>query len=657
MARFLRLSALANLISILVVFGFVVAVSTGMVALNRLKVGGPIYDRIALGKDLVADILPPPEYILEAFLEVNLAIQDPASLAARRDHLHQLHKDYDERHAYWSKQDIAPAVRDKLTVGAHKPAIIFWELTESKLLPALASGDTAAARSAYTAIAAAYDQHREQINAVVTEANRMTEETEKSAAAEDIEYTTVVWVVAGLVLVVTVASALGVLIGMIKPIRAMTIAMGRLAGGDLAITVPSARRRDEIGDMAHALESFKSNAIEATRMRNGIEQSRIHAEADRKAVLCAMADKVETETGTAVSQVAETTLKMSQTALAMGVSAEKVSRNSQAVAAAAEQALANAQAVSGATEQLSASIREISHQVSNASGSTTIAVNQSTEAHQTINSLAEAVERVGQVTSIIAQIASQTNLLALNATVEAARAGNAGKGFAVVANEVKNLATQTATSTEEIRRQISDIERVTAEAVSKMASVNDTVRSINEITTSIATAVEQQHAATGEIARNVLETTHAAQEVSARIAEVSAEAATTGRQVTAVQNDAATVGRAVSGLRRTLVHIVRTSTDDVDRRTASRFPVAWACRIQVGDKSLSGRIVNMSTGGAFIEVSPALKPGETGILSVPRLGDLRFKVLGASERGHRVRFDEGAVDAAQLEAAMLREAA
>ena len=261
MARFLRLSALANLISVLVVFGFVVAVSTGMVALNRLKVGGPIYDRIALGKDLVADILPPPEYILEAFLEVNLAIQDPASLAARRDHLHQLHKDYDERHAYWSKQDIAPAVRDKLTVGAHKPAVIFWELTESKLLPALASGDTAAARSAYTAIAAAYDQHREQINAVVTEANRMTEETEKSAAAEDIEYTTVVWVVSGLVLLVTVASALGVLIGMIKPIRAMTIAMGRLAGGDLAITVPSARRRDEIGDMAHALESFKSNEI------------------------------------------------------------------------------------------------------------------------------------------------------------------------------------------------------------------------------------------------------------------------------------------------------------------------------------------------------------------------------------------------------------
>ena len=657
MARFLRLSALANFISILVVVGFVVATSTGMIALNRLKVGGPIYDRISLGKDLVADILPPPEYILEAFLEVNLAIQDPASLASRRDHLRQLHKDYDERHAYWLKQDIDPAVRDGLTVSAHKPAMTFWDLTESKLLPALASGDTAAARSAYTAIAAAYAQHRAQIDAVVTETTRMTEETESSAAADNTEYTTVVWIVSGIVLTITVASAIGILLGMIRPITAMTTAMGRLAGGDLAVEVPSIRRSDEIGDMAHALEFFKSNAIEASRMRDEIERSRAQAEEDRKTALRAMASKVETETGIAVSLVAETTLKMSRTAQAMGLSAEKVRRNSQAVSAAAEQALANAQAVSGATEQLSASIREISHQVLNASESTTIAVNQSTEAHRTITSLAEAVERVGQVTSIIAQIASQTNLLALNATIEAARAGDAGKGFAVVANEVKNLANQTATSTEEIRRQINDIEHVTADAVRSMAGVNDTVRSINEITTSIATAVEQQHAATGEIARNVLETTHAAREVSARIAEVSTEAAITGQQVTAVQNDAESVSEAIAGLRKTVVHIVRTSTDDVDRRETPRFPVSWACRIQIGGKTLSGRIVNVSSGGALIEASLALQPGDTGILSVPRLGDLRFEALQKSEQGHHIRFDEGVLDMARIEAAMLREAA
>jgi methyl-accepting chemotaxis protein len=656
MSKLFRLSALANSIGVIVVLGFVTAISTGVMAIGQLKVGGPIYERISLGKDLVADILPPPEYILEAFLEVNLAVQDPASLGARRDHLRQLHKDYDERHEYWLKQDIDAAVRDKLTIGAHAPAAIFWTLTETKLLPALAAGDTEAVRSSYTAIAKAYADHRAQIDQVVDEANRMTAETEKSAAAAEATYMAIVWGVSGVILAIAIASVAGVIWGMIRPIRAMTSAMGRLAAGDLTIDVPSASRGDEIGDMAHALEHFKSNAIEAERMRGEIEQTQVQSERDRKDALLSMAAKVEDETGTAVSLVAETTLKMSETARAMGQSAEKVSRNSQAVAVAAEQALANAQAVSGATEQLSASIREISSQVANASGSTGIAVRQSTEAHQTINSLAAAVERVGQVTTIIAQIAAQTNLLALNATIEAARAGEAGKGFAVVASEVKNLANQTASSTEEIRRQIDDIERVTAEAVRNMAGVNETVRTINEITGSIAAAVEEQNAATGEIARNVLETTHAAQEVSVRIAEVSTEAAITGRHVEAVRHDSMTVTQSVGELRRTLVQIVRTSTVDVDRRATPRFSVSWECRITVGASTSSGRIVNVSGGGALVDGVAKLTPGEAGTLSVDRLGELRFRVVRTSERGHHLRFEGDALDAARLEA-RVREAA
>jgi methyl-accepting chemotaxis protein len=656
MPKLFRLSFLANSIGAIVVLGFIAAIFTSMVAIGQLKVGGPIYERISLGKDLVADILPPPEYILEAFLEVNLAVQDPASIGARRDRLQQLHKDYDERHEYWLKQNIDAAVRDKLTIGAHGPAGIFWSLTETKLLPALAAGDVEAVRSTYAAIVKAYADHRAQIDQLVIETNRMTEETEQSAAADESTYMAIVWGVSGAILAITIAGVAGVIWGMIRPIKAMTSAMGRLAAGDLTIEVPSASRRDEIGDMAHALEHFKSNAIETERMRGEIEQTRLQSEKDRKEALLAMAAKVENETGTAVSLVAETTLKMSGTARAMGQSAEKVSRNSQAVAAAAEQALANAQAVSSATEQLSASIREISSQVANASGSTSIAVHQSAEAHQTINSLASAVEKVGQVTTIIAQIAAQTNLLALNATIEAARAGEAGKGFAVVAGEVKNLANQTASSTEEIRRQIDDIERVTAEAVRNMAGVNDTVRLINEITGSIAAAVEEQNAATGEIARNVLETTHAAQEVAARIAEVSTEAEITRRHVEAVSDDSVTVTQSVGDLRRTLVQIVRTSTDDVDRRSTPRFPVSWGCRISVGERTFSSQVINVSGGGALIDGAAKLSPGESGTLSVDLLGELRFRVLRTSEHGHHLRFEGDVQDAARLEA-RLRQAA
>ncbi len=656
MSKFLRLSALANAIGVIVVLGFVASISTSVLAISQLKVGGPIYERISLGKDLVADILPPPEYILEAFLEVNLAVQDPASLDVRRDHLRQLHKDYDDRHVYWQKQDIDLGVRDKLTIGAHAPAAVFWSLTEDKFLPALAKGDVDGARSAYAAITKAYADHRAQIDQLVDQTTKMTDETEKSAAADETRYMAIVWSVSGIILVITIASVAGVIWGMIRPIKAMTSAMGRLASGDLAVEVPSARRQDEIGEMAHALEFFKTNAIEAAHMRGEMEQVRLASEQDRKSALLAMANKVESEAGAAVALVAETTHKMSDTARAMGESAQKVSANSQAVAAAAEQALANAQAVSSATEQLSASIREISHQVSTASGSTNTAVEQSGEAHRTINSLASAVERVGQVTTIIAQIASQTNLLALNATIEAARAGEAGKGFAVVASEVKNLANQTASSTEEIRRQIDDIERVTAEAVRNMAGVNETVRSINEITGSIAAAVEQQNAATGEIARNVLETTHAAQEVSARIAEVSNEAEVTREHVLAVSGDSETVTRSINDLRKTLVQIVRTSTEDVDRRALRRIAVSWTCRMQVAGRSLSSRILNVSGGGALVDGALALKVGDVGTLSLDRLGDLRFKVLRTSEQGHHLRFDGDDQDAARLEN-RLRDAA
>ncbi|HVJ54520.1 MAG TPA: methyl-accepting chemotaxis protein [Aliidongia sp.] len=627
-----------------------------MVALDHVKVGGPIYDRIVLGKDLVADILPPPEYILEAFLEVNLAMQDPASLDTRRDHLRQLHKDYDDRHQYWLQQDLDPAVRGSLTTDAHKPALVFWDLTENKLLPALAKHDAEAAQSAYAMIVAAYTEHRTQIDRVVTEANRMTEETEKAAAAEEAGYVMIVWIVSGIVLAMTLAGAAGVRWGMIRPIKTMTGAMGSLASGDLTVEVPSANRHDEIGDMAHALEAFKFNAVEAARMRDEIEEHRLEAEQSRKTALLDMADRVEAETGAAVSRVAGTTVKMSEAAQAMDQSATRVSASAQAVAAAAEQALANAQAVSGATEQLSASIREISQQVANATASTGVAVSQSAGAQQTITSLADAVEQVGQVTTIIAQIASQTNLLALNATIEAARAGEAGKGFAVVASEVKELARQTASSTDEIRRQIDEIERVTAEAVRNMSGVNDVVRSINEIATSIAAAVEEQNAATGEIARNVLETTHAAQEVSARIAEVSSEAAIAGQRANAVQEDAETMTRSVAALQHSLVEIVRTSTVDVDRRTMPRYSVSWQCRVQLGDRMLSGRILNVSGGGALLDGTLPLQQGDIGMLFVDRLGELRFKVLRTSAQGHHLRFEGEAIDAARLEA-RLREAA
>jgi methyl-accepting chemotaxis protein len=237
------------------------------------------------------------------------------------------------------------------------------------------------------------------------------------------------------------------------------------------------RLKDEIGTVARALQSFKEKSAEAERLRGEVDSQKNDAEAARRKTLIDMVTTVETETDNAVTGIDKRMAAMTEAASVMSRSAELVGTSAQTVATASEQALNNAQTVASAAEQLSSSIREISSQVTNATKATTVAVGRSESARATIATLAEAVTRVGQVTTLISEIASQTNLLALNATIEAARAGEAGRGFAVVASEVKSLATQTARSTEEINRQISEIQSITQETVRGMDDVVPCARS------------------------------------------------------------------------------------------------------------------------------------------------------------------------------------
>jgi methyl-accepting chemotaxis protein len=303
--------------------------------------------------------------------------------------------------------------------------------------------------------------------------------------------------------------------------------MQLLSNGDLESEIYRSSQHDEIAAMASSLQVFRESMIEARSLSADQDQDR-SAKAERASRMEARIVEFEAAVRTTLDGLQKSANSMQTTAQSMSATADQSSALVSAVASAAEQTSLNVQSVSSGTEELSSSIAEIGRQVVSSAQIARKAVDEAGQTDATMQGLAENAGRISAVVDLIQVIASQTNLLALNATIEAARAGEAGRGFAVVASEVKNLANQTAKATEEIRAQIADVQQMTTSAVGAIRNIGQTIGEINDVTSAIAAAMEEQGAATREIARNIQHAAGGSSEVSSNIVGVSTASAEAG---------------------------------------------------------------------------------------------------------------------------------
>ena len=329
--------------------------------------------------------------------------------------------------------------------------------------------------------------------------------------------------------------------------------MRKLAGGDFEIVLPGLGRRDELGEMAGAVEEFKVQAVAKAERDAAAHdaQNRASSEA-RRAELIRFADDFEAAVGAIVSNVSASAVQLESAAGTLTRTAETTQKLSSQVAGASEEASSNMQSVAAATEQLSTSVDEIGRRVRESSQIAEAAVLQAQQTDGRIGKLSRAAQEIGDVVKLITAIAEQTNLLALNATIEAARAGEPGRGFAVVASEVKSLASQTAKATDEISSHILGMQGATQESVAAIKEIGGTIAQISSIASTIASAVQQQSSATQEIAHSVQSVAQGTHQAAANIMKVNRGATETGSASEDVLNSARALSSESTRLRQEL---------------------------------------------------------------------------------------------------------
>lgn len=560
------------------VVGFSIFGLASYSTLHQVKVNGPRYQRIVAGKDLQADILPPPAYILESYTAVleALTAKSPEEATQALEKGHALRKTFQERMVFWSSNLGNPEMLKVLEDECKPPATRFFELCDGEFASALRSGNRDAAGEVFQKkMRPLYETHLAAILKLVSKADAFTAAEERAVGALVTRAEMLLFaVLGGLVLLVIILSRT-VSSSIISTLKRTAEVLNAVARGDFRQKLEHSVD-DEIGQMATSVNemigSIKSvllheviqwDTVAENQKKALQEQELAHIQFQKAQTLLSavntavdgdLTQSVDVRGTDAIGQVGEglgtlldafrgsiehfakaiesvdaASHQLSSVSTEMSATAEETAGQSTSVSAAAEQVARNLQTVAAASEQMSASVSEIAKNASYAAKVAVEAVGLAESTNVTIVKLGESSSEIGNVIKLITSIAQQTNLLALNATIEAARAGESGKGFAVVANEVKELAKATSIAAADISHKVENIQSDTVSAVQAINQISTVINKINEIAGVISISVEEQTTTTNEISHNVIEAASGGGEIARNIEGVAIAADATAK--------------------------------------------------------------------------------------------------------------------------------
>ncbi|MBF0268640.1 MAG: HAMP domain-containing protein [Alphaproteobacteria bacterium] len=435
---------------------------------------------------------------------------------------------------------------------------------------------------------------------------------------------------------------LALVVTTVPAIRRLIDITNDLAEGSLSADIPFQARKDEIGELARSLNVFKDNARRLRLLQVKEEAEGRRNQRKLQSQWLALNHALEAEISASVKGVLETAQEMIGSTQAVSQSVTTVEACAQEAKDACEQARRNVEGLSGAVGELSGSVQEIREQAGHSTAIARKAEEEAGRAGHLVENLAGAAQSVGEVVDLISSIAAQTNLLALNATIEAARAGEAGKGFAVVAGEVKSLANQTATATEDISLQVGRIQQATQEAVAAIGGIGQIIGEVNAIAGNIAAAVGRQEAASREIAdssRQTAEGTHAVFDNIVRAADFSQDAGTLAASVSQALGD---VNSRLVSMNGSFQEIMRAGSGE-NRRMNERHTVNVAALISNGDGRKPCLLHEISLSGAAVldraieNACPSMAIG----LELPSLPPLQGIVVAVTGQGVHVGLEIG----------------